>query len=146
MVFKQYHGVDYRDDGDTDVDKKISEIQNEIIEENRAAKLEFGLLVLVNVSVELVQRLLDIPYFSFPSAFLGDCSGLEQARAITKPVSYYVLYILIEIFGACLFTMFILGNLNLIWVNQLNVKPVAKSLHDGKLNHRILANFNATGS
>ena len=57
-----------------------------------------GLRVLKNVFV---------PYFGFPSFWLNDCAGLEESRALTKPVFFYILYILTELVGAWLYTHYV---------------------------------------
>ena len=48
-----------------------------------------------------------VPYFGFPSFWLNDCEGLKESRALTKPVFYYILYILVELVGALLYTLYV---------------------------------------
>ena len=44
-----------------------------------------------------------MPYFGFFSAFFNDCDGFGEARAVTKPIGYYLTYMVIEIVGALLY-------------------------------------------
>lgn len=74
---------------ENDQDEIIVEKQNYVIENHRAAKLELAILVLLTTSIEVLQRILDIPYFAKPSAYFGDCDGLQELRNITKPIIYY---------------------------------------------------------
>lgn len=99
-----------------------SEEHDNVIKYNKAARLQMSLFVIFHLGIELGQRVLDIPYFTRPSEWLNDCDGLKGNRSIQKPAGYYVCFIVVEVMGALLYTVYVL-------------KIVKKEVRDGDYNH-----------
>jgi len=80
-------------------EKKIYEAQDRILKEYKSARMEMYTFAFLGFALELGQRILDIPYFSGPSAFFDDCNGLSEARLVTKPTIFYFIFVVVEVLG-----------------------------------------------